>query len=551
MNPVRSTRHIFQAAALAVTVGLSALGAACQGCQVGPSSTPGAEVPDGKPTLRLYAVSSVAGALEPCGCSKDQLGGIDHLAAFFSAEKTAASNAWMVSAGPLFFMDPQMSADDRQQTLWKAEAIAQTAKQMNLLAFAPGLNDWAGGNETLAKLREASGATLLAGNLEGAPGAVATLVREVNGVKVGFFGLADPKDKVGRTPDGVKARPAMESAKVAIDELTKQGARVLVGILALPRGDALRLADNFSQISVLVLGKSAEAGDINDQPKPPILLGSTLVVETSNHLQAVGVIDLHVAPSEKKEGAITFQDAGGVAKAEELLSLASRIRDLEQKLNGWEGNPEIPAADIAARKADLEKLRTDKARLEATTVPVSGSFFKYRLVEVRDKLGVDKAVHEQMASFYKRVNEHNKTAFAGRKPLPVEAGQAGYMGVDACTDCHDEERKVWDATGHARAYPTLQKDFKEYNLECVSCHVTGYGKPGGSTVTYSDKLQNVQCEVCHGPGSLHAKDPTKKGLIVLKPAPETCVSECHHPPHVEGFDAAAKMKLILGKGHGM
>jgi hypothetical protein len=554
MNPVRSTsRGLWRAAALAISVGLSGAAAACQGCQLGSSTTPSGDpqTASDKPTLRLYAVSSVAGALEPCGCTKDQLGGIDHVAAFFAAEKAAAKAAWMVSAGPLFFMDPTLNTDDRQQNLWKAEAIAQAAKQMNLLAFTPGLNDWAGGPETLAKLREASGAALLAGNLDGLAGATPTLVRDVSGIKVGFFGLADPKDKVGRTPEGVKVRPPMEAAKAAIGELTKQGARVLVAVAALPRGDALRLADNFPQLAVLVLGKPAESGDINDAPKPPILLGSTLVVETSNHLQTFGVVDLHVAPNEKKEGPITFQDAGGVAKAEELLALAARIRDLEQKINGWEGNKDVKPEDVAARKADLEKLRAEKATLEAQSTPVTGSFFRYRLVEVRDKLGADKSVHEQMAAFYKRVNEHNKTAFADRKPAPPEAGKAGFIGVDACTDCHDEERKVWDGTGHAHAYSTLQKDFKEFNLDCVSCHVTGYGKPGGSTVTFNDKLQSVQCEVCHGPGSLHAKDPNKKGLVVVKPEPSTCVSECHHPPHVEGFDAAAKMKLILGKGHGM
>ena len=94
---------------------------------------------------------------------------------------------------------------------------------------------------------------------------------------------------------------------------------------------------------------------------------------------------------------------------------------------------------------------------------------------------------------------------------PPEKGQARYVGVEACTDCHDDARKVWDKTPHAHAYATLQKDFKEYNLDCVSCHVTGYDKPGGSTVTYNEKLQNVQCEKCHGPGSLHAKAPEQEG----------------------------------------
>jgi hypothetical protein len=97
----------------------------------------------------------------------------------------------------------------------------------------------------------------------------------------------------------------------------------------------------------------------------------------------------------------------------------------------------------------------------------------------------------------------------------------------------------------------LQKQFVEYNLECVGCHVTGYDKPGGSTVTHVDKLENVGCEECHGPGSLHAKDPSKKGLMVAKPDLKKCVSECHHPPHVEGFDPIVKVQSILGPGHGL
>jgi 2',3'-cyclic-nucleotide 2'-phosphodiesterase (5'-nucleotidase family) len=536
---------------VALTLAMSAAIAACQGCReaASPSGELGAFGP--QPTLRLYVSSVIAGALEPCGCSKDQLGGFQHLGAFMDSEKQAVKNAWMVAAGPLFFMDPALSEDDKQQTLWKAEAIAGATKHMNLVAWAPGFNDWAGGADTLAKLQAQSGAAMLAGNLDGVPGATGTLLREVYGIKVGFFGLADPKDRVGRSPDSATVRPAAQAARKAVDELIKQGARVLVGVASLPRGDALRIADEIPEISVLVLGKPAEAGDLNDAPKPPVLLGQTLVVETSNHLQTVGVVDLYVSRDEKKEGLIAFKDAGGVAKAEELLAISARIRDLEQKINGWEGDKNVKPEDLAARKADLEKARAEKARIEATSTPVEGSYFRYKLLEVRDKLGTDQKVAGEMSAYYKRVNEHNKVAFADRKPPPVEPGKAGYVGVDACTDCHDDARKVWDGTRHAHAYATLQKDFKEYNLECTSCHVTGYGKPGGSTVAHVEKLQNVQCEVCHGPGSLHVKEPNKKGMITAKPSLDLCTSACHHPPHVDGFDAAEKVKLILGKGHGM
>jgi hypothetical protein len=84
----------------------------------------------------------------------------------------------------------------------------------------------------------------------------------------------------------------------------------------------------------------------------------------------------------------------------------------------------------------------------------------------------------------------------------------------------------------------------------VNCHVTGYEKPGGSTVTFVQDLKNVQCEECHGPGSKHSKDPDAKGLIRLTPPRDLC-SSCHHTPHVhEDWDVNEAWKHIIGKGHG-
>jgi hypothetical protein len=536
-------------AALALAIAAGAGLAACQGCQTLPAVVADDEASVKSPTVRLYVVSTVAGALEPCGCSKDQLGGIDHAAAYIESESKAARGSLVVGAGPLLFMEPVIKGDQTTQASWSAEAMAEAMKDVGLVAWAPGANDWAVGGEALGRYREQSSAALLAGNLKGAPGAVSSVVRDVGGIKVGIVGIADPKSKTLGYPEGVSASPGEEAMKAAIEDVKKQGAQILIGLAALPRGEALRVADNLPELNVLVVGKPSESGHTNDAPKPPVLAGNTLVVETANHLQTMAVVDLFVKGDPK--GPVVLKDAGGVAKAEEILSIAGRIRALEARINGWENDKTVKPEDVAARKADLERLRAEKAKLEEPGPPVEGSYFRYSLVEVRERLGSDKRVADRLHAYYKRVNEHNKTAFADRKPEPQALGQAGYIGLEACTECHDEERKVWDATGHAKAYATLQRDFKEYNLDCVSCHVTGYGRPGGSTVTHVEKLQNVQCEECHGPGSLHAKDPGKKGLIVLKPEPESCVSACHHPPHVEGFDAVAKMKLILGPGHGL
>ena len=312
------------------------------------------------------------------------------------------------------------------------------------------------------------------------------------------------------------------------------------------RGAALRIADKVPELDVLIIGSQVAVGHGNTPHPPAELIGSTLVVQTANHGQTVSVVDLHL-----RDFAGTFADAGGIAKAAKVAELSRRIRELENRINGWEKGGKVNPKDLAARKADMKKLVAERSALQQQQpAPPSGSFFRYTVREVREGLGKDAAVATLMKGFYKRVNEHNKTAFANWKPLPAGEGEASYVGIDSCTDCHQEERDFFDKTAHAHAYKTLVDDHKEFNLDCVSCHVTGYGRNGGSTVTHNKKLQNVQCEVCHGPGSKHVKDTDNKDFIILKPDPRSCVDQCHHPPHVEGFDPKLKMELVIGPGHG-
>jgi Cytochrome c554 and c-prime len=129
------------------------------------------------------------------------------------------------------------------------------------------------------------------------------------------------------------------------------------------------------------------------------------------------------------------------------------------------------------------------------------------------------------------------------------AGTPSYVGIDECTRCHKPEREFWETTRHSHAYETLAAQSKEFNLDCVSCHVTGYDQPGGSSVTHVQALKDVQCEICHGPGSAHSAKP-KVPMPRKEPKQDVCLG-CHHPPHVEQFDAKAKMADILGPGHGL
>jgi hypothetical protein len=525
---------------------------ACEACRGNPNGPQLAAKTDGdtreRPTARLYLISDLAGALEPCGCVKDQLGGMDHLAALVGSEKAkGVKDAAVLSAGPLFFMDMELPPDRRAQEAAKAETIASSLKHLGLAAFAPGRNDWANGEAALAKLRDESGAPMLAANVTGAAAASPGkhVVKDIGGLKIGIVGVAAP-DKAKTPIDGVASSPAIEAAKEQAAAAKKEGAQVVVVLAAVGRGEAKRIADGVPDLLAVVVGSTGGGGEANTKAPPAERVGDVLVVETANHLQTVAVLDLYVRG--RAAGEIKLADGTGIDRIRKREELQSRVDELRARLATWETDKSVDKKDIEARRADLAKLEAERDALDKGAPPASGSFFRYAMRDVREGYGSDDTVKSQMLAYYKRVNEHNKAELASKKPAPAPPGQA-YVGVETCTNCHEEPRAVWDKTKHATAYATLEKQFKEFNLDCVSCHVTGYDRPGGSTVTHVAELKNVQCEVCHGPGQSHAKANGKVKVPVPKPEPETCLA-CHHPPHVHTFDAKAKMAEILGPGHG-
>lgn len=528
-------------APLTLAIGL----AACEGCRSSAALQSGAHAAAGDvgaPTVRLYLVSDLAGALEPCGCTKDQLGGLDHFGAWVRRERTRTPAELVAAAGPLFFMDERPNPDRAHQDRAKAETIARVLRRLDLIAFSPGQNDWADGTEGLTKLARLSGATVLLGGEEASPPFAPCVVREVGGVKVGFVGFGPPQ-KGGSPPNPEQAvRRGADAAK-------RQGANVLVALAATGRGEAKRIADAVPELTAVVAGSVKSDGDANTRAPEAEQIGDVLVVQSANHLQSVAVLDLFVREPVEPGRIVRFADATGLELARKREDLTTRIDELHTKLAAWQRDPSVAPRDVDERRHELADLETQRDSLDWKPAPTKGSFFRYSLKEIRESLGKDPTIDLDMLAYYKAVDEHNRVAMAGRLPPPVRPGEASYVGIDACTDCHAAPRAVWNATAHAHAYATISSQFKEYNLECVSCHVTGYERPGGSTVTHVDKLHDVQCEVCHGPGSKHVLNPSDRTAIVAHPPAETCL-QCHHPPHVEGFDPAAKMKEILGPGHG-
>jgi hypothetical protein len=111
---------------------------------------------------------------------------------------------------------------------------------------------------------------------------------------------------------------------------------------------------------------------------------------------------------------------------------------------------------------------------------------------------------------------HPKTAH----PIQQQFKDAKYVGSEKCKKCHEESYKVWKESPHSHAYATLQDakrpSLRQYDPECVACHVTGFGyETGFTSEKQTPHLIDNGCENCHGPGSLHVKNNFIAGLNAL------------------------------------
>ncbi|MFI5301120.1 MAG: multiheme c-type cytochrome [Polyangiales bacterium] len=547
---MRAPKALLRPAALSFAIAIGALVAACNGCHhTGKPSADGAgpTTDVGVASVRVYVVSDLAGALEPCGCQKDMLGGVDRFAALVTRDQAKAKGAIVVSAGPLFFMDSTIKPERLEQETWKAEAIAAGLKSTGLAAFAPGKNDFAAGSMMLEALQNKANGALVAANLHAiAPSTLKVaghVVRDVGGIKIAIVGVSLPRRSAEETISDLTIDDAAKALSAEAKKARDEGARIVVGVAAMDRGAAVRAAEGAQDLDLLAVGSPSTEGDGNDDGKAPVLVGNVLVVEPSNHLQRTAAIDFYARDQGR------FGDGSNLQRAADVADLQRQIDELARKLVAWQLDPTVLPKDVEAQRARLEGLRGKLVEADKPIAPPSGSFFRYELVELRDSLGKDKAAVASMASYYQRVNAFNRDKFAGRRAPAPARGEPEFVGAESCKPCHAAPYDVWSKTKHATAYKTLADESKEFNLDCVGCHVTGYEKPGGSTVTDVKSLEAVQCESCHGPGSAHVVDPHKAALPTELTS-SLCES-CHHPPHSSAFEFKARRQLVRGPGHGM
>lgn len=116
---------------------------------------------------------------------------------------------------------------------------------------------------------------------------------------------------------------------------------------------------------------------------------------------------------------------------------------------------------------------------------------------------------------------------------------AHYTGTDSCIACHTEEYKTWQQSGHSRAWAALEYVKADADPSCIACHSVGFGSTSGYKREFKhEKLTNVGCESCHGPGSRHVEERSAGGSIDFhfRPLAEGDCRSCHHGEFSRPFE---------------
>lgn len=171
------------------------------------------------------------------------------------------------------------------------------------------------------------------------------------------------------------------------------------------------------------------------------------------------------------------------------------------------------------------------------------------------------------AGAWSQMSEESEGALRG-----PETSKARYVGVIGCK-CHAKEAlgnqyRRWIGSKHMRSYVTLAGPYGRMIMKkvgmsgyaqetemCFRCHAP---KPDTSRTEPTFKFEEgVQCETCHGPGSVHVarrmtmggENPVDSGFEKVSTA--ICM-ECHKPKpshedlpaHLRHFDLEKAWKKI-------
>lgn len=230
-------------------------------------------------------------------------------------------------------------------TLEEGKSIANVLKTVGYEAISPGNHDFNYGKDKLHSLAELAGVKVLAGNVHKNDGSLEyedTLIKEIDGVKIGVFGLASNETPHKTNPNNVVGldfgtdEEVIEDTQEMVDNLEEAGCDIIVGLTHVGVDDETSLkstdiAKKVDGIDLIIDGHSHT--NLSDYEK----IDGTVITATGEYFENAGVIDikydtkndklLEITPKE-----ISAKDFTNVDKNTEVSNLIDSIQTNQEKI---------------------------------------------------------------------------------------------------------------------------------------------------------------------------------------------------------------------------
>jgi len=454
--------------------------------------------------LTIAFVGEVRGEIEPCGCPTLPYGGFarrERLLDRLRAEEALVH----LDAGELLVKGLITSSD--AERVERARAVLELSAQVGVQSWTPGptdllalgvkgLTDVASGRvvgppPTSATWADADGRLLVP------PARVVT----AGALRVGVVGLsAEPS-----APELRGQVVMLDPVKAATDALTSlpDDLDLVVAVGNVVDADADRVAREVPGLAAVLTTRGRDHDDARQSDE-----GGALVVESTDRGRYLAVVRTQLGAG-----------SGAPLVEHPADSEWKTLRTLRRQLAAAD------AGDAAAR----ERLERKQALFDSEGRARNLAHVSY--VPLAEDLDGDAVVSKKVDAF-KDESIERAAARAAEPPPPLTPTYAASAG---CVSCHLSEFARWAHSDHARAWESLQVRGATDNPECVGCHTTGFGVPGGFgelTRTNIGKFKAVQCEACHGPMAGH---PDDRRVAPRPITPERC-QQCHDAANSPDFD---------------
>ena len=335
-----------------------------------------------------------------------------------------------------------------------------------------------------------------------------------------------------------------------LQEIESKGEKSFTILLStLTSAENLAIAEKFPNINIII---GADSHQRNTSPK---LYNNTLITQTAKQGKYQGILEI-IFGAERK---------WGQEREKELADLQNNLGSLNWQLR------RLQKRAAAAGKKDqyaksITRLQAEKSALDKKIKGVQNAIaneelsqsepdrFECRFIALKKNMANDyeiedilKRLNQQIRQLHKRKPAPGNHSSATAKKQPAKTNLAGST---ACEQCHAKQFSFWKQTSHSKAYDTLLKAEKNFNLDCLSCHVTQDLYSGKVNIELPDKtilglpssLLAVGCETCHRPGKKHISNP-QLFQMATQVKQEICLT-CHTDDHDDNFIYETKLRKI-------